>query len=289
MHVVQFRIERGDRVTCTDGPLGHVVQIVVTPDTRQLRALIVREDDSAREVELEASLIVRALMHQVELCIGHGDLSVHPEIASPYDPSHYVPMVEGTGPSNAAAGWASAQTDRAVVTAVEQDAAQLVSARPDLAPEGEVETILTDTTIAGEVIAPPTGQDRIVEPPRVVPTSEGPPSPAAPEGRAASPVPPGGDVMSLEAPPTPVGRQLSQAGKAARPAITAAEVPPRAKLGESAAHAQRIDLPEPIEPFVLTEEALEPLANIAWGVVLAIAAIAAAGIAGLVFWRRRRR
>jgi hypothetical protein len=289
MHVVQFRIERGDRVMGTDGLLGHVDQIVVTPDTRELRALVVREDDSTRVVELEASLIVHALEHQVELCIGRGDLSAYPKLATPNDPSQFVPMVEGTRVSDAAAGWVSAQTDRAVVTEVEANAAQLVSARPELAPEGEVEAILPDTAFAPEVTAPPARQDRMVQPPRVVHAPAVAPSPSAPKARAAATVPPGEDIMSLEAPPAPVGRQLAQASKTARPAGTAALTPPRVRLSEPATRAHHIDLAEPIEPFFLTEEALEPLVNIAWGVVLAVAAIAAASIAGIVFRRTHPR
>ncbi|MBF6591439.1 MAG: PRC-barrel domain-containing protein, partial [Ktedonobacterales bacterium] len=141
MNVVQFRIERGATAVGTDGVLGRVEHIVVERETRQLRSLIVRSLDSIREFELPAQHILRAVGHQVELDIGGSDLTAHPELAMPYDPHQYVPLYEGPQIPESAAGRASAATDSPVVTDVERDAAELVSANPSLAPEGITETV----------------------------------------------------------------------------------------------------------------------------------------------------
>lgn len=292
MNLVQFRFERGDSVVGTDGPLGRVEQIVVAPDSGELRSLIVRENDSVREVELPANLIVRTLDHEVEVSIGRDDLTAHPELATPYDPSHYIPVFEGTRMPDSQAGIVSAQTDHPVVTEVEPEAAELVSARAELAPEGEIEAIPMDGQMAHVADAPqapasaPAAEDRVVEPPRVVPAAETPP---AEEMEAAPMVPPGEDLMALESPPTPVDRQLPPAGETSDSDVVAAEVTAIEELTESDIGGEDMELTEQIVPFFVTEDELEPLGGIPWGALLAVVAMTAAGVGGVALWRARAR
>jgi hypothetical protein len=316
MNVVQFRIERGDQVVGSDGVLGTVEQIVVERDVQQLRSLIIRATDSPQKFELPADRIVRTLEHQVEMNFARADLSSHPELATPYDPSQFVPIFTGARVPDETAGRVSAASDRPVVTGIESDAAELISARTDIAPEGEVQTVSrnqsTDQTVPGASATPDAGQvvqdapvdaasqgtpleDRIVEPPKVVPVSETPP---ATHERAMS-----DDELSQAAslaeglrarvgPPTPVSRQIATGSETSEDEVTAAEVSARTDASSNVATADEledIELSEQVEPFFVTDEELLPAASIAWGAALVAVGLAAAGIAVYAIWRSRNR
>lgn len=147
-NIVQYRIERGAAAVGTDGPLGTVEQIVVDRDSGELRALIVRSDDGGSEFELPAEHVRRATGDQVYLDIGRADMATRPDLATPYDPSQYVPVYQGETTSQGEASRTAIDTEHPVVTEVEDNAAELVA--PQTAPEPQEQTAPdapTDTAV----------------------------------------------------------------------------------------------------------------------------------------------
>lgn len=189
-HIIQFRIERGANAVGTDGVFGTVQQIVVDHESGQLRALIIRSDQDLREYELPASHIRHAHGQQVELDLSRAELAQHPEYLTPYDPSHYVPLYEGVRLPTTAASEESMTADRPVVTRIEGDAAELVTADPNIAPDGEEDTVILHQP--GGQTAPvynnPTANQRAVASAEGLPSNLGQPTAtpatASTEGRA---------------------------------------------------------------------------------------------------------
>ncbi|HEX6122096.1 MAG TPA: hypothetical protein VFY89_02995, partial [Ktedonobacterales bacterium] len=266
MPIARFRIERGDTVVGTDGVLGQVEQIIVEREDRQLRSLIMRGADSTEEIELPANHIVRTLEHQVELNIGRNDLTRRADLATPYDPNQFVPIFEGPQEAKNVAGEVSAESGEPVVTEVESDAAELVSARPEIAPEGELETVAVNPP-SGETAR---GEDRVIETPSIVPAAE-----LAPE--AAFKLPEDKDLMGAEAPPTPTGRQLPPSGQTSPSAASPEQV-----------EEEEFELVEQYEPFFLPENVTFREAGVPWRALMVITGVAAAGAtAGFLVWRWR--
>lgn len=287
MPIVQFRIERGDTVVGTDGVLGQVEQIVVERENRQLRSLIMRGTDSENKVELPANHIVRTLEHQVELNIGRNDLQAHPDLAAPYDPNQFVPIFEGPQKAENVAGEVSAESGEPVVTEVEPNAAELISARPEIAPEGEMETMTVNPPVGEtepDIVIRPSdlrqpqaaeaarGEDRVVESPSVVPAAEVPP-----EARGAFTLPEDKDLMGAEAPPTPTGRQLPPSGKTSPSEVSAEQM-----------EEEEFELVEQFEPFFLPENMTFREVRLPWRTLAAITGLAVASVtAGYLIWRWR--
>ena len=132
-NVVQYRIERGAEAVGADGPLGTVEQIVVDRDTGELRALIIRSSDGGSEFELPAEHVQRATGDHVYLDVGRADIAREPELATPYDPSQYVPVYQGETTSPGEASRTAMDTEHPVVTEVEANAAEIVA--PQTTPE----------------------------------------------------------------------------------------------------------------------------------------------------------
>jgi hypothetical protein len=126
-NLVQFRIERGATALGTDGALGSVEQIVVDRETGELRALIVRSNTGDGEFELPAIHVSRATGDKVYLDIGRTDLAQHPDLAHPYNPQHYAPVNQGNATPEGKATRTAISTEHAVVTGVEENAAELVA------------------------------------------------------------------------------------------------------------------------------------------------------------------
>jgi hypothetical protein len=309
MPIVQFRIERGDTVVGTDGVLGQVEQIVVERENRQLRSLILRGSDAVDDVELPASHILRTVEHQVELNIGRNDLRRDADLATPYDPDRFVPIYEGPQTPESTAGAVSAESDLPVVTGVEADAAELVSARPEIAPEGEVENVavsphtgetapLSDTpesvrqdvatarNLPPDVVERPSeaqqtrGEDRVIETPSVVPAAEVPP-----EAQAAPTMSEAQEIMAAEAPPTPTDRQLPPTGETTASAVN--ELPDEV-ADPDLIEEEEFELAEQYEPFFIPEGAFAEREPIRWGPLAAITGLAIAGAtASFLIWRWR--
>lgn len=129
-NIVQYRIERGAAAIGTDGPLGSVEQIVVDRESGELRALIVRSGDGGSEFELPAEHVRSATGDQVHLDIGSADMATRPDLATPYDPSQYVPVYQGETNSPSEASRTALDTEHPVVTEVEDDAAEIVAPQP---------------------------------------------------------------------------------------------------------------------------------------------------------------
>lgn len=201
-HVARFRIERGANAVGTDGILGTVQQIVVDHDTGQLRALIIRSAETGREFELPASYVRQTNGNQVLLALSRTQLAAHPELTAPYDPDHYVPLYEGVRLPTSTAAETSITSDRPVVTRIENDAAELVSAEPDLAPTAPRETVIrqqggaqtapvyqdpvADHVAAAAAEGLPPNLGRPTAPPPAQPRAPVPPAPVAPERPATT-------------------------------------------------------------------------------------------------------
>ena len=145
-NVVQYRIERGAAAQGTDGLLGTVEQIVVDRDTGELRALIVRSADGGSEFELPAEHVQRATGDQVFLDIGRADMARRPELATPYDPAQYVPVYHGETAAPDEATKTAIDTERPVVTEVEENAAEVVAPQPEEQPVNEETTPMASAT-----------------------------------------------------------------------------------------------------------------------------------------------
>lgn len=146
-NVVQYRIERGAEAVGADGPLGTVEQIVVDRDSGELRALIIRSRDGGSEFELPAEHVQRATGDHVYLDVGRADIAREPELATPYDPSQYVPVYQGETASPGEASRTAVDTEHPVVTEVEDNAAEIVA--PQTVPEpvtSEMTTAPSDAT-----------------------------------------------------------------------------------------------------------------------------------------------
>ncbi|HKV85993.1 MAG TPA: PRC-barrel domain-containing protein [Ktedonobacterales bacterium] len=136
--IVHYRIERGAAALGTDGPLGTVEQIVVDRETGELRALIVRSGDGGSEFELPAEHVQSATGDQVQLNIGRADMAARPELATPYDPSQYVPVYQGETATTRNATQTAQETERPVVTEVEDNAAEIVAPQMETLTESDV-------------------------------------------------------------------------------------------------------------------------------------------------------
>lgn len=145
--IVHYRIERGATALGTDGPLGTVEQIVVDRETGELRALIVRTGDGGSEFELPAEHVQSATGDQVYLNIGRTDMAARPELATPYDPSQYVPVYQGEAATTGNATQTAQETERPVVTEVEDNAAEIVAPQTETmtATDATPMTVPTDT------------------------------------------------------------------------------------------------------------------------------------------------
>lgn len=144
--IVHYRIERGAAALGTDGPLGTVEQIVVDRDSGELRALIVRSSDGGSEFELPAEHVQRATGDQVFLNIGRSDMAARPELATPYDPSQYVPVYQGQTATDDDASQTAQETERPVVTEVEDNAAEIVA--PQTETMAPADATVSDVTPA---------------------------------------------------------------------------------------------------------------------------------------------
>lgn len=148
-NIVQYRIERGAEAVGSDGPLGTVEQIVVDRESGELRALIIRGADGGSEFELPAEHVQRATGDHVYLDVGRTDIAREPDLATPYDPSQYVPVYQGETTSPGEASRTAMDTDHPVVTEVEDNAAEIVAPQtklePDMSATAASTTVPTDT------------------------------------------------------------------------------------------------------------------------------------------------
>lgn len=134
MNIARFHIERGAAVMGTDNQIGTVEQIVIDRESGELRALIVRSPDELAEFELSARHILSSTGEHVYVDVGRGDIAMHPELVTAYDPAQYIPVYQGQEASEGAASRVALSSGHAVVTGVEDNAADLVAPESLAAP-----------------------------------------------------------------------------------------------------------------------------------------------------------
>jgi hypothetical protein len=103
VHPTPLRIQRGARVTGPDGPLGSLLQLIVSQDTGELRRLVVR-GEAGLDFELPADRIASATGDEIRLTIGPRDLANHPEFARPFTPERYASRAGSAGDDDAETG-----------------------------------------------------------------------------------------------------------------------------------------------------------------------------------------
>lgn len=154
--VMPLRIERGAVAEATDGPVGTIEQIVVDRTSGQMSTLVIRSSDDNTEFELPVRYIAFAdsTGNHVRLNLSRHDLADNPEIARPYDPDQYTPLYQGEAVPQTVAGRVAAESDRPVVTDVEENAAGLVitgasAEMPAAATAAPATPASTDTAASG--------------------------------------------------------------------------------------------------------------------------------------------
>jgi hypothetical protein len=126
-NMVQLRIVRGARAQGSDGRIGTVQQIVVDPQTGELRAVVVQHESDSAEFELPVDLIQSTTGDEVRFTLARADLETRPELARPYDPDQFTPLDQRSTAPRTTATRTAWDTEHLVVTSIEEDAAELVA------------------------------------------------------------------------------------------------------------------------------------------------------------------
>lgn len=129
----EIRIHRHATVMGSDGKLGTVHQIIMNRRTGELQALVLVAGH-ALHLELPASHVLRATGDTIYVNVSQADLRLHPELAVPYNPDRYVPVVDRTAarplfqPGQSAA-------ERPMVVSIERDAVGVAVPEAQASPE----------------------------------------------------------------------------------------------------------------------------------------------------------
>lgn len=127
-HTVPLRIERGAVAQAVDGPVGTIEQIVVDRTSGQMSALVIRGSDSGSEFELPVRYIefAESTGNHVQLKLSRRDLADNPEMVKPYNPQLYTPVYQGEAMPASVAHRVATESERPVVTDIEENAAEMV-------------------------------------------------------------------------------------------------------------------------------------------------------------------
>jgi osmotically-inducible protein OsmY/uncharacterized protein YrrD len=124
----RLELRIGAPVAATDGLLGRVHQVILSPAQRRLVGLVVRTGWlPPRDLIVPTELIADATDKQVALCVGRDDLRRQPA----FDPAHYLPLVaedQGYKAGEALAsihGGAGSADERALITANQREEARV--------------------------------------------------------------------------------------------------------------------------------------------------------------------
>lgn len=135
-HVMPLRIERGAVAEATDGPVGTIEQIIMDRTSGQVSALVIQSSDTGNEFELPARYADagRSTNHHVYLKLSRRELLDNPDMVRPYNPEQYTPVYQGEAMPEQAATRMAAESERPVITDIEENAAELVVADADQSP-----------------------------------------------------------------------------------------------------------------------------------------------------------
>lgn len=151
-HVVPLRIERGAVAEASDGPVGTIEQIVMDRTSGQMSTLVIRSRDDGTEFELPARYIevAESTGNHVMLNVTRRELADNPEMVKPYNPEQYSPVYQGEAMPESAANRVALESERPVVTDIEENAAEMVVSDTEPATGAQTSATRTDTDAAVE-------------------------------------------------------------------------------------------------------------------------------------------
>lgn len=176
-----IRIGRGATAMGTDAPIGTVHQIIMDQRTGELQALVIATDET-HLLELPATHVVRSTGSTVYLDVGRADLSLHPDLATPYNPDQYVPVRQNPFLAPSEAGRGARFSERPVVTTIEHDAVGVVVPQPST---HQADITASMTTPETETYIP---EPQPVPPASLLSAHMSPSEPTVPETQTETPV-----------------------------------------------------------------------------------------------------